>query len=174
MRILIVALTCVSTLLGSAAAGHGQTPVTEANVSAFAGTWVLDVARSGLPENDAERRVITTGPTSMRVDIHRAKDAHPISLIYKFDGTRNTSPFGAGTAESQLVREESGLVLRTVFTINNHPITVQELLPSAIDGKELPIVIMLRVEHGYQGVAAPGERKAPNASNAVKYFVKQP
>ena len=173
MRI-IGALAIVTTRLGSDRVGYAQTPLSRADVAPFEGVWVLDVARSGLTDVAAERRVITSGPTSMRIEIHRAEDAYPISLIYKFDGSTTESPFGAGTAVSQLSREGTGLLLQTVFTINNQPITVHELLPSHPYGAELAVAVMLRVEHGYQGVAPASGRTTPNVSKTSKFFHRQP
>jgi len=172
MRIIYVAAT-VATLLSSAVAGRTQLPITRADVAAFEGTWILDGVRSGLGDAIAERRLITAGPTSMTVDIHRAEDAYPVSLIYNFDGSSTMNAFGAGTAESKLTREAEGLLLQTVFTVRNQPITVHELLPARPDGEDLAIAVMLRVEHGYQGVAPAGGRTPPNVSKATKFFHRQ-
>ena len=173
MRI-IHAAAIVTTLLSSAAVGRAQSPLSRTDVAVFEGTWLLDAARSGLTDGVAERRVITAGPTWMRVDIHRAEDAYPISLIYNFDGSPTVNAFGEGTAVSKLTREAEGLLLQTVFTIKNQPITVHELLPARPDGTELAIAFMLRVEHGYEGVAPAAGRTPPNVSKATKYFRKQP
>ena len=172
MRIMYAAVIA-TTLLSSAAVGSAQSPLSAADVARFEGTWVLDVVRSGLTDAVAERRVITAGPTWMRVDIHRAEDAYPISLIYNFDGSPTVNAFGAGTAVSKLTRESEGLLLQTVFTVRNHPITVSELLPAHSDGAELAIAFTLRVEHGYQGVATSAAGTPPNVSTATKYFHKQ-
>ena len=173
MRMISIVVIAAA-LLGSAPVGHAQTPLSQPDVAAFVGTWVLDAARSGLADSMGERRVITSGPTWLRVDIHRNEDAYPISLIYKFDGSATVNPFGAGTAESQLTRDGAGLLLQTVFTINNQPITVHELLPARPNGTELAIGVMLRVEHGYQGVAPAAGRTPPNVSKTTKFFNKQP
>ena len=182
MRI-VFAATLV-TLLGSALAGYAQSPessqpgppkpVSRSDVAAFEGAWILDPVRSGLTGADAERRIITAGPTSMRVEIHRAEDAYPIALVYNFDGSPTESPFGAGRAVSTLAREGERLLLQTVFTIRDQPITVHELLPPRPDGAELAIAVMLRVEHGYQGVAPSAGRTPPNVSKTTKFFQKQP
>lgn len=171
MRIICAAAIAI-TLLSFAAVGHAQSPVSRADVAVYEGTWVLDAVRSGL--TDAERRVITAGPASMRIEIHRAEDAYPISLVYNFDGSPTENMFGDGTAVSKLTREPEGLLLQTVFTIKDQPITVHELLPPHPDGTELAIAFMLRVEHGYQGVAPAAGRTPPNVSKATKYFHKQP
>ena len=171
MRIIYAALV-VATLLSSSVDARAQSPVSSADVAVYEGTWVLDVVRSG--QAVAEQRVITAGPTSMQVDIHRAQDARPISLIYNFDGSPTSNAFGEGTAVSRLTRDPNGLLLQTVFTVRNHPITVHELLPMYPDGSELAIAVMLRVEHGYQGVAPAGARTPPNISKGTKIFQKQP
>jgi hypothetical protein len=173
MRVIYAAAIAI-TLLSSLAVGRAQSRPSPADVAAFEGTWVLDAIRSGLTDADAERRVITVGPTWMRVEVHRPEDAHPITLTYNFDGSRTVNAFGAGTAESKLTREAEGLLLQTVFTIRNQPITVDELLPTQPNGTELAIAVMLRVEHGYQGVAPATGRTPPNVSKATKYFRKQP
>jgi hypothetical protein len=172
MRI-ICAAAIATTLVVFAGVGRAQSSLSRTDVAAFEGTWVLDAVRSGLTAV-AERRVITTGPASMRVEIHRAEDAYPISLIYNFDGSPTTNPFGEGTAVSTLTREAEGLLLQTVFTVRNQPITVHELLPARPDGSELAVAVMLRVEHGYEGVAPAAGRTPPNVSKTTKFFYKQP
>jgi hypothetical protein len=173
MRITLAAL--VTMLCGFASVGYAQqAPVTRADVAAFEGTWVLDVERSGLTSAQAERRVITTGTNWMRIELHRSRDAYPVALIYNFDGSSTVNPFGGGTAESKLVREGEGFLLHTVFTVRDQPITVHELLPSRPDGAELVIDMMLRVEHGYQGVAPAAGRTPPNVAKAMKFFQRQP
>jgi hypothetical protein len=160
--------------LGFAVTGEAQapTPITQADVAAFEGTWVLDVARSG-PGTDAERRVITTDGSAMRIEVHRAEDAYPITLRYNFDGSPTTNAFGSGTAVSKLVREGHGLLLYTVFTVREQPITVHEVLPSRPDGTELVVDVMLRVEHGYQGTAPASGRTPPNVAKAKRFYQKQ-
>jgi hypothetical protein len=164
-----------ASLLGLVAAGqaHAQAPVSQADVAAFEGTWTLDVARTD-PGGEAERRVITTDGTAMRIEIHRAEDAYPITLVYKFDGSPTTNAFGSGTAVSKLVREGDGLLLYTVFTVRDQPITVHEMLPSRPDGATLVVDVMLRVEHGYQGTAPAGGRTPPNVAKAKRFYQKQP
>lgn len=172
MRI-ICTVAIVTTLFGSAPVSQAQSPLSRTDVAAFEGTWVLDAERSGLSDV-AERRVITSGATAMRVDIHRVEDAYPISLVYNFDGSTTANAFGGGTAVSKVSREDDGLLLQTVFTVRNQPITVHELLPMQPDGEELAIDVMLRVEHGYQGVAPAAGRTPPNVSKATKFFHRQP
>ena len=194
----IISAVIVFTIAGSVLAGQVQSPaaqqagpqqtgpqqtgpqqagpqqaVSRSDAAPFEGTWVLDPVRSGMTAEDAERRVITADPTAMRVEIHRKEDAYPISLIYKFDGSSTESPFGAGRAVSKLAREGEGLLLQTVFTIRDQPVTVHELLPSRPNGAELAIAVMLRVEHGYQGVAPAAGRTPPNVSKTTKFFHKQ-
>jgi hypothetical protein len=162
-------------LLGFMAAGEAQAPapVSQADVAAFEGTWVLDVARTD-PGGVAERRVITTDEGAMRVEIHRAEDAFPIRLVYNLDGSPTTNAFGSGTAVSKLVREGDRLLLYTVYTVRDQPITVHELLPSRLDGPELVVDVMLRVEHGYQGTAPASARTPPNVAKAKRFYQKQP
>src|SRR5688572_4013036 len=146
MRITLAVV--VTALVAAASVGRAQTPISQADVAVYEGTWVLDVERSGLTAAEAERRVITSSSTGLRVEIHRAADAYPIALIYQFDGSSRMNPFGAGTAESKISREATGLLLHTVFTVREQPITVHELLPSRPDGDLLAVDVMLRVEHG--------------------------
>ena len=154
--------------------GHAQSTLSLADVKAFEGTWILDPTRSGLPDTDAERRVITTDPSSMRVEVHRTQDARPFSLTYKFDGSPTASPFGAGTALSKLSREAHGVVMETVFTVNDQPVTVQEVLPSQPAGTDLAIAVTVRVEHGYQGAPPAAGKTPPNVSKTTKFFRRQP
>jgi hypothetical protein len=168
-------ISCAATialLLGFECAGHAQPQIARADVAALEGTWILDPVRSGLPDQP-ERRVITTGPVAMRIEIHRNEDAYPISLVYNFDGSRTTNAFGDGTAVSNLTREAHGLLLQTVFTVKDQPVTLHELLPFRPEGSELAVAVMLRVEHGYQGVAPSAGRTPPNVSKTTKYFHKQ-
>jgi hypothetical protein len=171
MRVSTAAL-CVL-LVSAVTAGQGQ-PVVQADVQAFEGTWVLDPLRSGLSAAEAERRVITARPAFVQVDIFRTDDAHPFTLIYNYDGSRTTNPFGTGTAVSQLTRDERGLLFQTVFTVRDQPVTVHELLPFQLEGAELAVTVMLRVEHGYQGITPAKGATPPNESKGTRYFRKQP
>ena len=174
MRGLLTVIATLTVLWCSAATGHAQLTLSVADVSSFQGTWLLDLSRSALSEADSERRVITTDATSMRIDVYRVQDAHPFTLIYQFDGSATVTPFGEGTAVSKLRREPQGLVTETVYAVKAQPITVQEFLPLGPDGAELTIQVVLRVEHGYQGVRTPLDRAPPNVAKATKVFLKQP
>ena len=165
-------LAIIGILSSSASAGQVGPSLSQRDIAAFVGIWVLDAARSGQTETTTERRIITSDPTAMLLEIHRSADASPIALVYKFDGSPVVKQFGSGTAESRLLREDAGLVLETVFTINNQPITVRELLPSSPPGAEMQIALTLRVEHGYQGAVSP--RTPPNVSKATNVYNRQP
>jgi hypothetical protein len=174
MRARFAAAVVLAVVWCSASEGQAPPAVSAADVAALQGTWVLDLERSGLTESSAERRVISNDATSMRVDVHRARDARPFTLVYKFDGSANTTPFGDGTAVSSLRREGTGFLTETVYTVNERPVTVREVLPSALHGSELAIEVMVRVEHGYEVVTPTLDSGAPNAAKAIKYFQKQP
>ena len=146
--------------------------VSPMDLNAWQGTWVLDLMRSGLTPADAERRVINVGPTWVRVDVHRAASAQPVALFYNLDGSANINAFGPDTAVTKLTRDGEYVVLETVFTVNKQAVTLNERVP-IVPGLDLPVEVMLRVEHGYQGVAPAGVRTAPNVANATKFFVKQ-
>lgn len=143
----------------------------QADVAPLLGSWTLDASRSGASE--AERRVITAGPGWMRVEIHRQGDAHPPTLIYNLDGSTNTNPYGTGTATTELRRDGDALITLTVITINDRPVTVQERLRVTAPG-ELTAAVMMRVEHGYQGVQPALERRPPNVAETSKHFRKTP
>jgi hypothetical protein len=113
--------------------------------------------------------VVTLADGGVRVEIHRPGDERPPVLIYLLDGSSKTTPFGAGTATTQIRRERGELITLAVITINDRPVTVEERLNVASSG-ELVAAVMLRVEHGYQGVPPPLERQAPNVSQNVRYF----
>jgi hypothetical protein len=174
MRLGLAAGVICTMLWWSAPAADAQSPVSAADVAAFEGTWVLDLVRSGLTSADAERRVITTDPASMRIEVHRPRDVRPFTLIYKFDGSPTNAPFGEGTAVSQLRRDGQSLVAETVYTVKDQPVTVREFLPAAPNGAVLTIEVLVRVEHGYQGVQTPLESNPPNASKTTKFFQRQP
>jgi len=174
MRTMYAALIVLATTTMLSPALRGQAPgkVSSADVRALEGAWVLDVMASGLTEADAERRVVTLGPTWLRVDLHRPRDEQPAALIYNLDGSTNVNPFGSSTAETKLTRAGEYIVLETVFTVNKQAVTMNERVP-LVPGLDLPIEVMLRVEHGYQGVAPAGVRTPPNVSNVTKIFRKQ-
>jgi hypothetical protein len=165
-------IAIIGILSASAPAGQVGPSLSQRDVAAFVGTWVLDAGRSGQTETTTERRVITSDPTAMLMEIHRSEDASPIALVYKFDGSSTLKQFGSSTAESRLLREGAGLLLETVFTINKQPITVRELLPSSPPGAEMQVALTLRVEHGYQGAASGGA--PPNVSKAINVYNRQP
>ena len=170
MRLPRAALLLFALLVPTVAA-VAQAPgkVTLADLKVLEGTWILDVEKSGLTQAEAERRVMSSGPAWLRIDLHRAADAQPVALIYNLDGSSNVNAFGAGTAITKLTREGEQIVLETVFTVNNQAVTLNERVP-LVPGLNLPVETMLRVEHGYQGVLAPLEKQAPNVAQNVKYF----
>jgi hypothetical protein len=148
-----------------------QTTLTAHDLEPFVGSWTLDPAKSAV--SDPERRIITLGPAWVRIELHRPGDAHPPALVYNLDGSPNVNPFGAGTATTEIRKEPNALVTSTVFTINDRPVTVHERLQITSTG-EMTASVILRVEHGYQGVVPPLERAAPNVSETLKYFRKSP
>ena len=174
MRIICAAMIVLATLFSPALRAQVPDKVSTADVRALEGEWVLDVMRSGLTEADAERRVVTVGPTFLRIDLHRPKDERPTALIYNLDGSANINAFGSNTAETKLARDGEYIVLETVFTVNKQALTLRERVP-LVPGLDLPIEVMLRVEHGYQGVtpSAGGSKAPPNVSNVTKIFRKQ-
>jgi hypothetical protein len=173
MRIMCAALMSLAVVLSSALHAQTSGKVSPADLHLWEGTWVLDVARSGLTPAEAERRVMTLGPTWLRVDLHRPRDQQPAALIYQLDGSANVNAFGSSTAVTKLSRDGEYVVLETIFTVNNQAMTMRERVP-LVPGLDLPVDVMLRVEHGYQGVAPAGAKTPPNVSNVTKVFLKQP
>src|SRR5687768_7037680 len=139
MRLRFAAGVIAATLWCVPSAGHTQSIVSAADVAAFQGTWVLDLMRSGLTEVAAERRVITTDSTAMRIEVFRTRDARPFTLVYNLDGSPTSNPFGDGSAVSKLRREGSGLLTETVYTVKDQPVTVREFLPPTPNGSEMAI-----------------------------------
>ena len=173
MRIIYATLIALTVLFSPTLQAQAPGKVSLADVRYLEGAWVLDVARSGLTEAEAERRVVTLGPAWLRVDLHRPKDTRPTALIYNLDGSTNVNAYGAGTAVTKLTRDGEHIVLETLLTVNNQAVTLRERVP-LVPGLELPIEVMLRVEHGYQGVPPAGDRVSPNVSTAKKIFRKEP
>ena len=173
MRIICAALIGLTTMFSPALRGQTPGKVSLTDLRFLEGSWVLDVARSGLTEAEAERRVVTLGPAWLRVDLHRAKESQPIALIYNLDGSANVNAYGSSAAVTKLTRDGEYILLETVLSVNNQAVTVNERVP-LVPGLELPVAVMLRVEHGYHGVAPAGDRTPPNVSNVTKIFRKQP
>ena len=167
---LATALGLVALLLVSPVLGAQPSPAVD--FTRLAGTWQLDPA--GNPSSLAERRVITLSPEWFRVEIHRAMDDRPPVLTYRFDGRDAANAFGSGKATSRLLREPGAIVTETIFEIRNSPITVREVLTVNPAGTELTVDTTVRVEHGYEGTLATGEKRSPNVSNATAVFRKQP
>jgi hypothetical protein len=167
------ALIVFSTLFTAALRGQAPGKVSLDDVHYLEGTWVLDVGKSGLTDADAERRVVTLGPTWLRMDLVRPADAPATALIYNLDGSTNVNAFGSRAAVTKLTRDGEYIVLETVFTVNSQAVTLRERVP-LVPGLDLPVEVMLRVEHGYQGVAPAGAKTSPNVSTATKIFRKQP
>ena len=153
---------------------HAQAPAktTLNDLRHLPGTWVLDLAKSGLSEADAEQRTVTLGAAWMRMDIQRKAAAQPVSLIFNLDGAPNVNAYGSGEAVTKLTRDGDDILLEAVFTVNKQAVTLTERVP-LVPGLDLPVDVMLRVEHGYQGVAPAGVTTPPNTSNARKFFQKQ-
>ena len=172
MRI-ISAMIVLTTLCAAALGGQAAGKVSLEDLRALQAAWVMDIGKSGLTPADAERRVVTLGPTWLRIDLHRPMDAPATALIYNLDGSANVNAFGSSTAVTKLTRDGEYIVLESVFSVNNQAVTLQERVP-LVPGLDLPIEVMLRVEHGYQGVAPAGVKTSPNVSTSTKFFRKQP
>ena len=56
-----------------------------------------------------------------------------------------------------------------MFTVNERPVTVQERLQITPAG-DMTAAVLVRVEHGYQGVLPPLETQAGNVAQTLKYF----
>jgi hypothetical protein len=163
-------LLILGAVLGTGGISYAQPqPLSAPDIAGFAGQWTLDLSKSAATE--PERRVITVGPNAMRVELHRPGDDRPPVLIYNLDGSRNVNPFGSGTATTEIRREGQEIITLTVFTVNDRPVTVQERL--RITGPaDMSAAVIVRVEHGYQGVRPALEKGAPNASETLKHFRK--
>lgn len=68
------------------------------------------------------------------------------------------------------------LVTRLVTDINKQAITIEETRTLDAAGREMTVIVMLVVEHGYQsggtGVVRP--QNSPNTSKGINVFVKAP
>lgn len=148
---------------------QAQNTLTESEITPFVGEWTLDPTKSGRP--DPERRIITRGPGWLRVELHRPGDDRPPVLLYKLDGSAHVGEFGSGSATTEIRREENGILTVTVFTVNDRPVTVQERLQITSDG-DMTAAVLVRVEHGYEGVLPALEKQAPNVSQTFKHFRK--
>ena len=169
---LLISTVLCSTVLCGTVVAQTQNALAERDVAPFVGSWTLDEVRTAA-STEPERRVITVGPGWMRVEVHRPGDDHPPVLVYNLDGSRKVNAFGAGTATTEIRREGTDVVTVTVFTVNDRPVTVEERLTLSQSG-ELTAAVRLRIEHGYQGVLPPSEKRPPNVSETVKYFRKSP
>jgi hypothetical protein len=161
----LVAFVVASSLLCA------QVPDPMKDFARLAGTWELDTA--GDASISAEQRIITVSPEWLRIEIRRAEDARPPLLTYRFDWQEVENAFGSGKATSRLLPEKGAIVTETIYEIRNSPITVREVLSVNPDGTELTVNTTLRVEHGYEGVGAPREKKAPNVSTSTRVFRRQ-
>jgi hypothetical protein len=167
IALLILGILC-SGVLGSDAVAQAPTPLVESDVAPLVGSWTLDeVKTTGATE--PERRVIAVGPDWVRVEVHRPGDDHPPVLVYNLDGSRKVNAFGSGTATTEIRRDGTDIVTVTVFTVNDRPVTVEERL-TVSQGGELTAAVRLRIEHGYEGVLPPLEKRPTNVSETVKYF----
>ena len=160
----LAALVLVARVAGA------QAPSPAAEFTRLAGTWQLDAAGN---TSVAERRVITLSPQWFRIEIQRTEDDRPPVLTYRFDGADAVNPFGSGKATSRLLREGGAIVTETIYEIRNSPITVRETLSVNPAGTELTVNTIVRVEHGYEGALAGGEKKPPNVSTAMAIYRKQ-
>jgi hypothetical protein len=166
MSILVLGVLCSSAVV------QGQDALVTSDVAPLVGSWTLDTVKtSGATE--PERRVITAGRGWMRVEVYRPSDDRAPVLIYNLDGSRNVNPFGSATATTEIRRDGADLVTVTVFTVNDRPVTVQERLRINEEG-ELTAAVLLRIEHGYEGVLPALEKRPANVSESLKYFRKSP
>ena len=172
MRIIAAALAVLALSTQQPLNAQAPTKVRLADLRHLPGTWVLDLTKSGLGEADAEQRIVTLGAAWLRMDIHRKAASQPVSLIYNLDGGANVNAYGSGEAVTKLTRDGDDILLEAVITVNKQAVTLTERVP-LVPGLDLPVDVMLRVEHGYQGVAPSGVSTPPNTSNARKFFQKQ-
>lgn len=149
--------------------GYAQGAVSADEVKPLVGNWTLDASKSGA--TDAERRVITMGPSWMKVEIHRPTDDRPIELTYNLDGTNKVSPYGTGSASTEMRHDQGSVVTVTVVTINNSPVTVTERLAVTPEGV-MTAAVTLRVEHGYQGVQPALQTRPSNVAETLKHFTR--
>ena len=105
MRTIYSALIVLSTVFSEPCAGkhQGRYPQPPFALWRARGCWTS--WKSGFTDADAERRVVTLGPTWLRMDIHRPVDAPAMALIYNLDGSTNVNAFGSRTAETKLTRD---------------------------------------------------------------------
>lgn len=164
--VLIIGILC------SGAVMQAQSALVASDVAPLVGSWTLDETKT-TGATEPERRVITAGPGWMRVELHRPGDDRPPVLIYNLDGSRKVNAFGAGTATTEIRREGTAIVTVTVFTVNDRPVTVEERLTLDQDA-DLTAAVRLRIEHGYEGVLPPLEKRPTNVSETLKYFRKNP
>ena len=158
-------------ILGSDAAGQAQSALPP-DVAPLVGSWTLDEAKT-TGATEPERRVITAGPGWMRMEVYRPSDDRPPVLTYNLDGSRKVNAFGSGTATTEIRRDGADIVTLTVFTVNDRPVTVQERLRVSQEG-ELTAAVLLRIEHGYEGVLPALEKRPTNVSETMKYFRRTP
>jgi hypothetical protein len=169
-HLLISAIVAAGTQFALVVPVHSQ--ATAAGIAGFQGTWTLDLGRSG--GTSPERRIVSADAESMRIETHRAEDARPPVLLYRFDGSDKLNAFGDNTATTRLRREGSDLVLETVYLVNEQAVTVDETWRLDENGREMIVDVMMRIEHGYHGVPPPFVKSPPNISKVTNVFRKEP
>ena len=161
-------------ILGVLCSGVGadaQKGLTAPDIAAFVGDWTLDLTKSGA--TDLERRIISHGPGWMRVEIHRPGDVRPPGPDIQTGRFAEREHIRVGTATTEIRRDRNDIVTVTVFTISDRPVTVQERLQITAAG-DMTAAVLVRVEHGYQGVLPALEKQAPNVAETSNYFRKTP
>jgi hypothetical protein len=142
----------------------------------FSGTWTMDPTRS----EAAAAQGTPIGPVTVairqtpgEVNIETTRNGRTEAVRYlpaSAKATGATEPMGSFRWDG------AKLVTRLVTDINKQAITIEEVRSLDAAAKEMTVIVMLVVEHGYQsggtGVVRP--QNSPNTSKGINVFVKSP
>lgn len=147
----------------------GSRSVYGQDAAPYAGTWVMDAARSESAHQSTPIGPVTVvikhNPQWLLIETRRAGTTQ--SVVYALDGTDNFNVLESEVAVSKLRWDAGRLVTDTAFTVRGAPITLSALRSLSPDGAEMTVESNMKIEHGYQGTNAPA------ASKAKDVFVRQ-
>ena len=137
----------------------------------FSGTWKLDVSRSESPGfGGTVPRMQSIRQTGSSLIVLTDYGERSETLTYTAEGTERPLVGQEKEAAGSLRWEGTSLVTVIVRTINGRPVTSEQRRTLRADGREMMVVTMTKVEHGYnrpETLVASGA-----ASSATDIYVK--
>ena len=162
---LVLSIACAIALSSVAVGAQGAPD--------FSGTWSMDMTRSEAAAQGTPIGPVTVAirQTPGEVNIETTRNGRTEAIRYLPASAKAT---GASEPMGSFRWDGAKLVTRLVTDINNQAITVEEVRSLDPAGREMTVVVLLVVEHGYQsgGTGVVRSQNSPNTSKGINVFVR--